>query len=243
NNDIVSNVKPALPFADHTSISFSFCIPSPPNQEFIPSRMYHLADWDNPSEFSRYPRKVRILYGKFKSLSRIAPNSVACHTMSKRFKSALNSFHCYLEDRIVTTSNSSAFYKFCSGKLKAPKSTPSAIIDSNGTTLLTNDEKCVSFSDIKSSKSAPPGIIDMDGTHLLSNIDKAQAFSKYFSSVSTLPLQAPLCSPTPSPLIQLFDLPSINTAQILVAIRSLAPKCNSSPDGLPNIFFLRVNSL
>ncbi|GMS82775.1 hypothetical protein PENTCL1PPCAC_27522, partial [Pristionchus entomophagus] len=104
-----------------------------------------------PSEFSRYPRKVRILYGKFKSLSRIAPNSVACHTMSKRFKSALNSFHCYLEDRIVTTSNSSAFYKFCSGKLKAPKSTPSAIIDSNGTTLLTNDEKCVSFSEFFSS--------------------------------------------------------------------------------------------
>ncbi|GMS91388.1 hypothetical protein PENTCL1PPCAC_13563, partial [Pristionchus entomophagus] len=104
-----------------------------------------------PSEFNRYPRKVRILYGKYRNLSRIAPNSVACHTMSKRFKSALNSFHCYLENRIVTTSNSSAFYKFCSGKLKAPKSTPSAIVDSKGSTILSNDEKCIAFSEFFSS--------------------------------------------------------------------------------------------
>ncbi|KAF8362129.1 hypothetical protein PRIPAC_89052 [Pristionchus pacificus] len=90
---------------------------------------------------------------------------------------------------------------------------------------------------LNSSKSAPPGIIDLNGAHLLTNKDKALAFSQYFASVSTLPLQAPLRSFAPSSTIPLFDLPSISPAQILASIASLAPKCNFSPDGLPNIFY------
>ncbi|KAF8386629.1 hypothetical protein PRIPAC_75771 [Pristionchus pacificus] len=90
---------------------------------------------------------------------------------------------------------------------------------------------------LNSSKSAPPGIIDLNGAYLLTNKDKALVFSQYFASVSTLPLQAPLRSFSPSSTIPLFDLPSISPAQILASIASLAPKCNFSPDGLPNIFY------
>ncbi|GMS81401.1 hypothetical protein PENTCL1PPCAC_3576, partial [Pristionchus entomophagus] len=50
---------------------------------------------------------------------------------------------------------------------------------------------------------------------------------------------APLPTPSPTSHIPTFDLPSITAAQILVAIRSLAPKCNFSPDGIPNIFYLK----
>uniref|UniRef100_A0A8R1U4I7 Endonuclease/exonuclease/phosphatase domain-containing protein n=1 Tax=Pristionchus pacificus TaxID=54126 RepID=A0A8R1U4I7_PRIPA len=63
------------------------------------------------------------------------------------------------------------------------------------------------------------------------------AFSKYFASVSTLPLHGPLPLPTSSPIIPLFDLPSISPEHVLSAIQSLVPKCNLSPDGLPNIFY------
>ncbi|KAF8363957.1 hypothetical protein PRIPAC_90880, partial [Pristionchus pacificus] len=48
---------------------------------------------------------------------------------------------------------------------------------------------------------------------------------------------APLRSFSPSSTIPLFDLPSISPAQILASIASLAPKCNFSPNGLPNIFY------
>ncbi|GMS94051.1 hypothetical protein PENTCL1PPCAC_16225, partial [Pristionchus entomophagus] len=62
-------------------------------------------------------------------------------------------------------------------------------------------------------------------------------FSKYFASVSTSPLQSPLPSHSPPLNTPLFDLPFISISQILIAISSLAPKCNLSPDSLPNIFY------
>ncbi|KAF8353466.1 hypothetical protein PRIPAC_98117 [Pristionchus pacificus] len=49
NTNIVRNVTPSLPFADHTSISFSLSVPSPPLGDFVPSRLYHLADWESIS--------------------------------------------------------------------------------------------------------------------------------------------------------------------------------------------------
>ncbi|GMT28895.1 hypothetical protein PFISCL1PPCAC_20192, partial [Pristionchus fissidentatus] len=104
-----------------------------------------------PSPFSRYPRNVRILYGKSRTLTRIAPNSNACIVMTKRFNSALHRFHCLLESRVVASSDSKAFYKLCSSRLNAPKSTPSGIIDPNGNLLLSNDDKCRAFSDFFSS--------------------------------------------------------------------------------------------
>ncbi|GMR51233.1 hypothetical protein PMAYCL1PPCAC_21428, partial [Pristionchus mayeri] len=90
---------------------------------------------------------------------------------------------------------------------------------------------------LKSNSSTPPGIIDLDGTSLLTNQDKAQAFSKYFASVSTPLLDASLNPSSPVLSTHIFDLPSISPAQIIVAIKSLAPKCNTSPDGLPNLFY------
>ncbi|GMR61545.1 hypothetical protein PMAYCL1PPCAC_31740 [Pristionchus mayeri] len=76
--------------------------------------------------------------------------------MHNRFKSALNRFHCYIESKIVASSNSKSFYQFCSGKLSSPKLTPSAIIDNSGTTLLTNDDKSVAFSQFFSSVFSHP---------------------------------------------------------------------------------------
>ncbi|GMS85935.1 hypothetical protein PENTCL1PPCAC_8110, partial [Pristionchus entomophagus] len=166
NSHIVSNVRPSLPFADHTSISFSLGIPSPPPREFIPSRFYHLADW----------------------------NSINYHI-------ALRAHQVKIESRIVESKNPKAFFSLCNTRLKA----------------------C---------KSVPLGIIDVDGTQLLSCRDKASAFSKYFASVSTSPLQSPLPSHSPPLNTPLFDLPFISISQILIAISSLAPKCNLSPKDL-----------
>ncbi|KAF8382611.1 hypothetical protein PRIPAC_71753 [Pristionchus pacificus] len=115
--------------------------------EFVNNVLDSCVPLSKPSSLCRYPRNVKILFSKSNHLARIAPNSLACHKMAQRFNSALLDYHCYLENRIVATSNSKAFYKFCSGKLKAPKSSPSAIINSSGATLLTNQDKCVAFSE------------------------------------------------------------------------------------------------
>ncbi|KAF8387385.1 hypothetical protein PRIPAC_76527 [Pristionchus pacificus] len=166
NKDIVRNVAPTIPFADHSSITFSLGHASPPSREFVPSRQYHLADWESIN------------------------NCMSLREHSVR-----------IETSVVDSKNPKAFYALCKSRLK-------------------------------SCNSAPPGIVDIDGTHLLSNTDKAHAFSRYFASVSTSPLHGPLTHPTPSPAIPQFDLPCINPEQILIAIRSLVPKCNSSPDDL-----------
>ncbi|GMS92836.1 hypothetical protein PENTCL1PPCAC_15011, partial [Pristionchus entomophagus] len=203
-NHFTQFVDPSIPFADHTSISFSLSAPSPPSRKFIPSRLYHLGDWNainfhifshdwtfalsppdidnsfnyfsnfanslldtfvpksSPSPFSRYPRHLRILYGKSKR--------------AKRFERALREHHVRVESRIVDSKSPRAFYSLYNTRLKA----------------------C---------KSAPPGITDLDGTQLLSSRDKATSFSKYFASVSTSPLLAPLPTPSPTPHIPTFDLP------------------------------------
>ncbi|GMR32896.1 hypothetical protein PMAYCL1PPCAC_03091, partial [Pristionchus mayeri] len=98
---------------------------------FINNLLDSYVPLSRPSEFSKYPKNVRILYGKSHNLARIAPNSVASIQMHNRFKSALNRFHCYIESKIVASSNSKSFYQFCSGKLSSPKLTPSAIIDNS----------------------------------------------------------------------------------------------------------------
>ncbi|GMT21187.1 hypothetical protein PFISCL1PPCAC_12484, partial [Pristionchus fissidentatus] len=119
--------------------------------KFTNSLLEMFVPLSKPSPFSRYPRNVRILYGKSRTLTRIAPNSNACIVMTKRFNSALHRFHCLLESRVVASSDSKAFYKLCSSRLNAPKSTPSGIIDPNGNLLLSNDDKCKAFSDFFSS--------------------------------------------------------------------------------------------
>ncbi|KAF8384604.1 hypothetical protein PRIPAC_73746 [Pristionchus pacificus] len=210
NENIVRNVTPSLPFADHTSISFSLGVPPPPSSEFVPSRQYHLADWESinksfvpkssRSPFSHYPKHLRILYGKSQRASSFALNSIRAVSLAKRFERALRVHSERVESRVIDSKNPKAFYSLCKTRLN-------------------------------SSKSAPPGIIELNGAHLLTNKDKALAFSQYFASVSTLPLQAPLRSFSPSSTIPLFDLPSISPAQILASIASLAPKCNFSPDG------------
>ncbi|GMR47979.1 hypothetical protein PMAYCL1PPCAC_18174, partial [Pristionchus mayeri] len=166
NRNLVFNVKPSLPFSDHSSISFSLGIPPPPAHDFVPSRKYHLADWDSIN-----------------------------HVIS------LRAHFVRVESRVIESKNPKAYYNLCKSRLK-------------------------------SSSTSPPGILDVDGTKLLTNLDKAQAFSKYFASVSSSPHHAPLLPHTHSQSPSKFDLPSISAAQILVAIRSLSPKCNVSPDNL-----------
>ncbi|KAF8360157.1 hypothetical protein PRIPAC_98147 [Pristionchus pacificus] len=210
NKDIVRNVAPTIPFADHSSITFSLGHASPPSREFVPSRQYHLADWESinncmsahdwtlalssldadnafsyfsefansvldtfvpkttSAPFSRYPKHLRILYGKSQRASIAAPNSRSLREHSVR-----------IETSVVDSKNPKAFYALCKSRLK-------------------------------SCNSAPPGIVDIDGTHLLSNTDKAHAFSRYFASVSTSSLHGPLTHPTPSPAIPQFDLPYPN---------------------------------
>lgn len=113
--------------------------------DFVNHTLDTFVPMSKPSPHSRYPKNVRILYSKSRLLSRIAPNSIACKQMSQRFTVALDRFHCSLENRIVSSSNSKMFYSYCNDKLKPPKSTPSAILDSDGRLLLTNDQKCIAF--------------------------------------------------------------------------------------------------
>ncbi|GMS83922.1 hypothetical protein PENTCL1PPCAC_6097 [Pristionchus entomophagus] len=236
NSHIVSNVRPSLPFADHTSISFSLGIPSPPPREFIPSRLYHLADW----------------------------NSINYHISSHDWTLALsfldvdNAFSYFTEvvnsllDAFVPKSTPSPFSHYPRHlKIFYGKSKRATSIARNSVLALTltkrferalrahqvKIESRIVNTRLKACKSAPPGIIDVDDTQLLSCRDKASAFSKYFASVSTSPLQSPLPSHSPPLNTPLFDLPFISISQILIAISSLAPKCNLSPDSLPNKFY------
>ncbi|GMS91523.1 hypothetical protein PENTCL1PPCAC_13698, partial [Pristionchus entomophagus] len=112
---------------------------------FISNILDSFVPLSKPSPFSRYPKSLKILYSKSKNLTRIAPNSYASSKMTDRFNTALNRFHCTLENRIVNSSNPKLFYKYCNSKLTAPKTTPSGIIDSDGTLLLTNNLKCIAF--------------------------------------------------------------------------------------------------
>uniref|UniRef100_A0A4X3PCI6 Endo/exonuclease/phosphatase domain-containing protein n=1 Tax=Pristionchus pacificus TaxID=54126 RepID=A0A4X3PCI6_PRIPA len=113
--------------------------------DFVNHTLDTFVPMSKPSPHSRYPKNVRILYSKSRLLSRIAPNSIACKQMSQRFTVDFDRFHCSLENRIVSSSNSKMFYSYCNDKLKPPKSTPSAILDSDGRLLLTNDQKCIAF--------------------------------------------------------------------------------------------------
>ncbi|KAF8383502.1 hypothetical protein PRIPAC_72644 [Pristionchus pacificus] len=109
-----------------------------------------------PTHHSRYPRTLKILYGKCATLVRLAPNSVQCITMTSRFNKALLNYHCFVETQIVSSRNPKAFYTLCNDRIKSPKTTPSGLIDSKGTVLLTNDEKCLAFSSFFSSAFAVP---------------------------------------------------------------------------------------
>ncbi|KAF8374380.1 hypothetical protein PRIPAC_80809 [Pristionchus pacificus] len=55
--------------------------------------------------------------------------------MSQRFTVALDRFHCSLENRIVSSSNSKMFYSYCNDKLKPPSPTHPLFLDSDGTSV------------------------------------------------------------------------------------------------------------
>ncbi|GMR56291.1 hypothetical protein PMAYCL1PPCAC_26486, partial [Pristionchus mayeri] len=124
--------------------------------QFINDLLDYYVPLSKPSLLSRYPRNLKILYGKCKNLVRNAPNSLACLRMTDRFNAALNNYHCFMECRIVASSNPKAFYNLCSDRLKAPKATPSGLVDSSGNVLITNDEKCIAFSSFFSSAFSVP---------------------------------------------------------------------------------------
>ncbi|KAF8354732.1 hypothetical protein PRIPAC_96355, partial [Pristionchus pacificus] len=236
NENIVRNVTPSLPFAEYKfKYKFFPWCPPPPSSEFVPSRQYHLADWDHLARLSLTTKHLRILYGKSQRASSFAPNSIRAVSLAKRFERALRVHSERVESRVIDSKNPKAFYSLCKTRLKG--GITDMVMDCHNLTLTDWSQKYSCYSSFNSSKLAPPGIIDLNGAHLLTNKDKALAFSQYFTSVSTLPLQAPLRSFSPSSTIPLFDLPSISPEQILASIASLAPKCNFSPDGLPNIFY------
>ncbi|KAF8373493.1 hypothetical protein PRIPAC_79922 [Pristionchus pacificus] len=124
--------------------------------QFINRLLDQFVPLSKTTPHSRYPRSLKILYGKCKSLTRVAPNSISCMMMSKRFQKALYKFHCSLENRIVSLANPKSFYSLCNDRLKVPKSTPSGLIDSSGNILLTDNEKCLAFSSFFSSAFSVP---------------------------------------------------------------------------------------
>ncbi|KAF8370700.1 hypothetical protein PRIPAC_77129 [Pristionchus pacificus] len=250
NTNIVRNVTPSLPFADHTSISFSLGVPSPPLGDFVPSRLYHLADWESISSLiSSHDWTLALSSLDTEHASIYFINF--CNSLLETFvpKSSRSPFSHYPKHLRILYGKSQRASSLASNSMQAAslakrferalrvhsERVESRVIDSKNPKAFYSLCK----TRLSSSKSAPPGIIDLNGSLLLTNKDKALAFSKYFASVSTLPMHAPLRPSVPSPTIPLFDLPSISPAQILAGIASLAPKCNFSPDCLPNIFYAK----
>ncbi|GMR35432.1 hypothetical protein PMAYCL1PPCAC_05627, partial [Pristionchus mayeri] len=248
NHNIVFNVNPALPFADHTSIAFSLGVPPPPTREFTSSRKYHLADWDSINHLiSSHDWTIALsaldadqAYTYFSDFM----NYTLDNFVPKSSPSPISAYPPYLRnlhfksDRATSLAPNSVLAKKLATRFeKALRAhyvrVESRVIESK------NPKAYYSLckTRLKSSNSAPPGIIDVDGTKLLTNLDKAQAFSKYFASVSSSPLLSPLLPSTHSQSESKFDLASITLSQILIAIRSLSPKCNTSPDGIPNIVY------
>ncbi|GMR40267.1 hypothetical protein PMAYCL1PPCAC_10462, partial [Pristionchus mayeri] len=201
NHNIVFNVNPALPFADHTSIAFSLGVPPPPTREFTPSRKYHLADRDSINHLiSSHDWTIALsaldadqAYTYFSDFM----NYTLDNFVPKSSPSPISAYPPYLRnlhfksDRATSLAPNSVLAKKLATRFeKALRAhyvrVESRVIESK------NPKAYYSLckTRLKSSNSAPPGIIDVDGTKLLTNLDKAQAFSKYFASyfINGIPL-------------------------------------------------------
>ncbi|GMS79268.1 hypothetical protein PENTCL1PPCAC_1443 [Pristionchus entomophagus] len=207
NSHIVSNVRPSLPFADHTSISFSLGIPSPPPREFIPSRLYHLADWNSINyHISSHDWTLALLFfdvdNAFSYFTEVV-NSLLDAFVPKSTPSPFSHYPRHLKILYGKSKRATLTKRFERALRAHQVKIESRIVESK------NPKAFFSLCNtrLKACQSAPPGIIDVDGTQLLSCRDKASAFSKYFASVSTSPLQSPLPSHSPPLNTPLFDLP------------------------------------
>lgn len=85
--------------------------------QFVNNLLDQFVPLSKPTPHSRYRRFLKILYGKCKTLVRVAPNSDSCLIMPKRFQKSLHKFHCSLENRIVSSANSSVLLRINSPAL------------------------------------------------------------------------------------------------------------------------------
>ncbi|GMT28715.1 hypothetical protein PFISCL1PPCAC_20012, partial [Pristionchus fissidentatus] len=197
------NIRPSIPISDHTSISFSLAVASPRPRPFVPSRVYHLADWvminslisdhnwtmslahldmnSSYEYFCNFMNSVLDTYVPKTTRSSSSPYPrhlrILYNKSNRIAMRALREHNVRVENKIVNSNNAKAFFALCKTRLK-------------------------------STSNASPGIIDLTGKSIVTDRDKAHAFSLYFASVSTPPLHAPLLPPTPSPhQTSLFDLP------------------------------------
>ncbi|KAF8354036.1 hypothetical protein PRIPAC_95659 [Pristionchus pacificus] len=106
--------------------------------------------------FSRYPKHLRILYGKSQRASIAAPNSVRTIHLVKRFERSLREHSVRIETRVVDSKNPKAFYALCKSRLKSCNSAPPGIVDLDGTHLLSNTDKAHAFSRYFASVSTSP---------------------------------------------------------------------------------------
>ncbi|GMR50605.1 hypothetical protein PMAYCL1PPCAC_20800, partial [Pristionchus mayeri] len=193
NHNIVFNVNPALPFADHTSIAFSLGVPPPPTREFTPSRKYHLADWDSINH---------LISSHDWTIALSALDADQAYTYFSDFMN-------YTLDNFV------------------PKSSPSPI--SAYPPYLRN----LHFQSDRASSLAPNSLL---AKKIATRFEKA--LRAHYVRVESRVIE----SKNPKAYYSLCKtrLKSSNSAppaQILIAIRSLSPKCNTSPDGIPNIVY------
>ncbi|KAF8367156.1 hypothetical protein PRIPAC_84985 [Pristionchus pacificus] len=195
NTNIVRNVTPSLPFADHTSISFSLGVPSPPLGDFVPSRLYHLADWESISSL------------------------ISSHDWTLAL-SSLDTEHASIY-----------FTKFCNSLLETfvPKSSRSPFShypkhlrilygkSQRASSLASNSMQAASFA--KRFERA----LRVHSERVESRVIDSKNPKAFYSLCKT----------------RLSSSKSAPPAQILAGIASLAPKCNFSPDCLPNIFYVK----
>ncbi|GMT30854.1 hypothetical protein PFISCL1PPCAC_22151, partial [Pristionchus fissidentatus] len=249
NSNIIRNIRPSIPISDHTSISFSLAVASPRPRPFVPSRVYHLADWvminslisDHNWTMSLAHLDMNSSYEYFCNFM----NSVLDTYVPKTTRSSSSPYPRHLRilynksNRIAMIAPNSTLAHKLSHRFERALREHNVRVENK----IVNSNNAKAFfalckTRLKSTSNASPGIIDLTGKSIVTDRDKAHAFSLYFASVSTPPLHAPLLPPTPSPhQTSLFDLPCVNPAQIFLSIQSLAPKTNFSPDGLPNIFY------
>ncbi|GMT20740.1 hypothetical protein PFISCL1PPCAC_12037, partial [Pristionchus fissidentatus] len=202
------DVKPDIPLSDHIGIAFTINSFIAKDKIAPPSRDFSNADWDSMNNL-------------------IASHNWTLSFMGKSISDAYEYFSAFINDLIATYvplkkhKSDNGYPKYLS------------ILYNRLQRFHANAANSDLTHSLRSNNSSLPGILDDKGKILLTDNEKATAFSKFFSRVQTSPLSAPLSRPMVCQTH--FDLPSIFPEQILLAISQLVPKCNGSPDKIPNI--------
>ncbi|GMT30853.1 hypothetical protein PFISCL1PPCAC_22150, partial [Pristionchus fissidentatus] len=193
NSNIIRNIRPSIPISDHTSISFSLAVASPRPRPFVPSRVYHLADWvminslisDHNWTMSLAHLDMNSSYEYFCNFM----NSVLDTYVPKTTRSSSSPYPRHLRilynksNRIAMIAPNSTLAHKLSHRFERALREHNVRVENK----IVNSNNAKAFfalckTRLKSTSNASPGIIDLTGKSIVTDRDKAHAFSLYFAS-------------------------------------------------------------